>query len=49
MAVKLFVGGLSYSTSTERLREAFAAVGTRADRADSGSSRWPRTRKPIRR
>ena len=27
MAVKLFVGGLSYSTSTESLREAFAAVG----------------------
>jgi RNA recognition motif-containing protein len=28
MAVKLFVGGLSFSTSNERLREAFAAVGT---------------------
>jgi RNA recognition motif-containing protein len=28
MAVKLFVGGLSFSTSTERLREAFAACGT---------------------
>jgi RNA recognition motif-containing protein len=28
MAVKLFVGGLSFSTSTDRLREAFAAVGT---------------------
>lgn len=28
MAVKLFVGGLSYSTSNERLHEAFAAVGT---------------------
>jgi RNA recognition motif-containing protein len=27
MAVKLFVGGLSYSTSSERLREAFAACG----------------------
>ncbi len=27
MAVKLFVGGLSFSTSTERLREAFAAAG----------------------
>ena len=27
MAVKLFVGGLSYSTSTESLRDAFAAVG----------------------
>jgi RNA recognition motif-containing protein len=26
--VKLFVGGLSYSTSTDSLREAFAAVGT---------------------
>ena len=28
MAVKLFVGGLSYSTSGDRLRETFAAVGT---------------------
>jgi RNA recognition motif-containing protein len=28
MAVKLFVGGLSFSTSNERLREAFAACGT---------------------
>jgi cold-inducible RNA-binding protein len=28
MAVKLFVGGLSYSTSQDRLREAFAAVGS---------------------
>ncbi|HEU5321693.1 MAG TPA: RNA-binding protein [Methylomirabilota bacterium] len=28
MAVKLFVGGLSFSTSSERLREAFAAAGT---------------------
>ena len=27
MAVKLFVGGLSFSTSTERLREVFAQVG----------------------
>jgi RNA recognition motif-containing protein len=27
MPVKLFVGGLSYSTSSERLREAFAACG----------------------
>src|SRR5207244_12620616 len=27
MAVKLFVGGLSFSTSTDRLREAFAACG----------------------
>src|SRR5215471_14307401 len=27
MAVKLFVGGLSFSTSNDRLREAFAAVG----------------------
>jgi len=27
MAVKLFVGGLSFSTSTERLREVFAAMG----------------------
>ena len=28
MAVKLFVGGLSFSTSTERLREVFAGVGS---------------------
>lgn len=28
MAVKLFVGGLSFSTSTDRLREVFAGVGT---------------------
>src|SRR4030095_10593888 len=28
MAVKLFVGGLSFSTSNERLREAFAAGGS---------------------
>jgi len=28
MAVKLFVGGLSFSTSTERLREVFAGIGT---------------------
>ncbi len=27
MAVKLFVGGLSFSTSSDRLREAFAGVG----------------------
>jgi RNA recognition motif-containing protein len=27
MAVKLFVGGLSFSTSTDRLRETFAACG----------------------
>jgi len=27
MAVKLFVGGLSFSTSSERLREAFAGFG----------------------
>lgn len=27
MAVKLFIGGLSYSTTTEGLRAAFAAVG----------------------
>ena len=27
MAVKLFGGGLSFSTSNDRLREAFAAVG----------------------
>jgi RNA recognition motif-containing protein len=28
MAVKLFIGGLSFSTSNERLREAFQACGT---------------------
>ena len=28
MAVKLFIGGLSFSTSSERLRETFAAVGS---------------------
>jgi len=28
MAVKLFVGGLSFSTTNERMREAFAACGT---------------------
>jgi RNA recognition motif-containing protein len=27
MATKLFVGGLSFSTSSERLREVFAAIG----------------------
>jgi RNA recognition motif-containing protein len=44
MAVKLFVGGLSFSTSTERLREVFAAVGTVESAAvvtdrDTGRSR----------
>jgi RNA recognition motif-containing protein len=28
MAVKLFVGGLAFATSSDRLRETFAAVGT---------------------
>jgi cold-inducible RNA-binding protein len=28
MAVKLFVGSLSFSTTSERLREAFARIGT---------------------
>jgi cold-inducible RNA-binding protein len=28
MSVKVFVGGLSFSTSSERLRDAFAAVGS---------------------
>lgn len=28
MAVKLFVGGLSFSTSSDRLREVFAGFGT---------------------
>ena len=44
MAVKLFIGGLSYSTSNDRLREAFAAVGTVESAAivtdrDTGRSR----------
>jgi len=44
MAIKLFVGGLSFSTSTERLREAFAAVGAVESAAvvtdrDTGRSR----------
>jgi RNA recognition motif-containing protein len=28
MAVKLFIGSLSFSTTSERLREAFARIGT---------------------
>jgi len=28
MAVKLFIGSLSFSTSSERLRETFARIGT---------------------
>jgi RNA recognition motif-containing protein len=28
MAVKLFVGGLAFATSSDRLRETFAATGT---------------------
>jgi cold-inducible RNA-binding protein len=28
MAHKLFIGGLSFSTSTERLREVFAGIGS---------------------
>jgi len=28
MPVKLFVGGLAFATSADRLREAFAAIGT---------------------
>jgi RNA recognition motif-containing protein len=44
MAQKLFVGGLSFSTSTERLREAFAQAGQVESAAvvtdrDSGHSR----------
>src|SRR5215207_6710154 len=44
MAVKLFIGGLSYSTSNDRLREAFAAVGSVESAAivtdrDTGRSR----------
>jgi RNA recognition motif-containing protein len=44
MAVKLFVGGLSFSTSNERLREVFAATGTVESAAvvtdrDTGRSR----------
>ena len=44
MAVKLFVGGLSFSTSHDRLREVFAATGTVESAAvvtdrDTGRSR----------
>ena len=44
MAVKLFVGGLSFSTSNERLREVFAATGSVESAAvvtdrDTGRSR----------
>ena len=44
MAVKLFVGGLSFSTSNERLREVFAATGNFESAAvvtdrDTGRSR----------
>src|SRR5437879_12970693 len=44
MAVKLFIGGLSFSTSTERLREAFAGAGSVESAAvvtdrDTGRSR----------
>jgi RNA recognition motif-containing protein len=44
MAQKLFVGGLSFSTSTERLREAFAQAGQVESAAvvtdrDTGQSR----------
>jgi len=28
MAVKLFVGGLAFATSSDRVREAFATIGT---------------------
>ena len=38
MAVKLFVGGLSFSTSNERLREAFAATGSAPDGSYGGES-----------
>ena len=44
MAVKLFVGGLSFSTSNDRLREVFAATGAVESAAvvtdrDTGRSR----------
>ena len=44
MAVKLFVGGLSFSTSNERLQEVFAATGSVESAAvvtdrDTGRSR----------
>ena len=44
MAVKLFVGGLSFSTSNDRLREVFAAIGSVESAAvvtdrDTGRSR----------
>ena len=44
MAQKLFIGGLAFSTSTERLREVFAAAGQAESAAvvtdrDTGHSR----------
>jgi len=44
MAQKLFIGGLAFSTSTERLREVFAAAGQAESAAvvtdrDTGRSR----------
>ena len=44
MAIKLFVGGLAFSTSTESLRSAFAAIGSVESASvvtdrDSGRSR----------
>jgi cold-inducible RNA-binding protein len=44
MPVKLFIGGLSFSTTSDRLREAFAAVGAVESAAvvtdrDTGRSR----------
>ena len=47
MAQKLFIGGLSFSTSDERLRELFAAAGTVesaavvTDRSPERAARWP--------
>ena len=59
MAQKLFIGGLAFSTSTERLREVFAAAGQVESAAvvtdrDTGRSRgfgfverWRRRKRPI--
>ena len=60
MAQKLFVGGLAFYTSSERLREVFAQAGvvTSAQvvmdhltgrHAGSASSRWPQSKEPNRR
>src|SRR5439155_1161711 len=44
MAIKLFVGGLAFSTSTESLRSAFAAIGSVESASVRAPSRSPRVR-----